>query len=110
MRFQVPQFIETENKIVGPFSVRQFAYIGSGGLLIFVFRYIFTTFTYFVMASIIVGAIALGLAFAKIDGIPLPNFLFRATMFGLGIKKYIFTKEQPGREDLTDIERVEIKH
>ena len=29
MQYQVPQFIETEDKVVGPFSLRQFAYVGA---------------------------------------------------------------------------------
>ncbi len=32
MRFQVPQFIETETKIVGPFTLKQFLYIALGSL------------------------------------------------------------------------------
>lgn len=31
MRFEVPQFIEIEDKIFGPFTWRQFLYLGGGG-------------------------------------------------------------------------------
>ena len=30
MKFQVPQFIETEEKIIGPFTVKQFIFIAIG--------------------------------------------------------------------------------
>ena len=31
MQFQVPQFIETEDKVVGPLTLRQFMYIAGAG-------------------------------------------------------------------------------
>ena len=30
MRFQLPQFIETETKLVGPFTLKQFIYLAGG--------------------------------------------------------------------------------
>ena len=37
MRFQVPQFIEVEDKIFGPLTLKQFIYVFGGGGLCFVF-------------------------------------------------------------------------
>ena len=36
MRFQVPQFIEVEDKIFGPFTLKQFIYMAGGCGLSFV--------------------------------------------------------------------------
>ena len=36
MQFKVPQFIDVEDKIFGPFSFKQFAYLAGGAGLIFV--------------------------------------------------------------------------
>lgn len=39
MQFQVPQYIEVEDKIVGPLSLKQFTYIaGAGGISYMIFR------------------------------------------------------------------------
>ena len=36
MRFQVPQFIEVEDKIFGPLTLKQFIYLAGAGGLVFV--------------------------------------------------------------------------
>lgn len=61
MNFQVPQFIEIEDKVIGPLSFKQFIYIaGSIGL-----AFICYTFLPIYLALIPIGAIiALGLALA----------------------------------------------
>jgi len=35
MRFELPQFIETEIKLIGPFTLKQFLWVGTGGAIIF---------------------------------------------------------------------------
>ena len=41
MRFQVPQFIEIEDKIFGPLTIKQFIYIAGGaGLCFILFRFL----------------------------------------------------------------------
>jgi len=34
MQFNVPQFIETEDKLIGPFTLKQFLYLAAGGALL----------------------------------------------------------------------------
>ena len=108
-RFQVPQFIETETKVVGPFTLKQFIYIGIGGLLIFLMRYLLTSFTLFLMAAVVIALLAVALAFYKIEDIPLPNYLYQAFLYSLGVKKYTFTKNE-SKEDITTIENIHIKN
>ncbi len=41
MRFQVPQYIEVEDKIFGPLTLKQFLYlIGSGGMAFVAYRFL----------------------------------------------------------------------
>lgn len=41
MEYQVPQFIEVEDKIFGPFTLKQFIYLaGGGGLSVALFLYV----------------------------------------------------------------------
>jgi hypothetical protein len=93
MRFQVPQFIETESKIVGPFTLRQFLYLAAGGVIIFILQYL-VSFTYLIIIGTPIAILAVALAFYKIDGIPLPQYLLMALSFLTGTKKYQFTKDQ----------------
>lgn len=63
----VPQFLDAEDKIFGPITVRQFIELMIAGMFCFVFYRIFD-FSLFVVASLVVIFIALIIAFAKING------------------------------------------
>ena len=92
MRFQVPQFIETETKIVGPFTLKQFLFLAAGGLLIFVLQFLFSL-TYLIIFGLPIALAAIALAFYKVDGLPLPQYLLRALSYLTGTKRYHFTKD-----------------
>ena len=70
----VPQFIEVEDKIIGPITVRQFIEMLVGGLFIFIFYKVFD-FALFSIASLFTGGIVIIIAFAKINGQPFHYFL-----------------------------------
>ncbi|TSC95822.1 MAG: Uncharacterized protein Athens101426_593 [Parcubacteria group bacterium Athens1014_26] len=80
MQFQVPQFIETEDKIIGPLTLKQFLYIGAGAGLIFIAFYLFNTFLWLIF-SVFVASLAAALAFIRINGRPLPSVLMAAIYF-----------------------------
>jgi hypothetical protein len=92
MRFQVPQFIETESKIVGPFTLKQFLYLAAGAVIIFILQYVLS-FTYLIIVGIPVAVLAVALAFYRVDGVPFPKYLLMALSFAAGTKKYIFSKD-----------------
>jgi hypothetical protein len=93
MRFQVPQFIETESKIVGPFTLKQFLYLAAGAVIIFILQYVLS-FTYLIIVGTPIAILAVALAFYKVDGIPLPEYLLLALSFLTGTKKYVFYKDE----------------
>lgn len=104
MRFQVPQFIETQTKLIGPFTLYQFLWLGGGGVLIFLFNFLFTGMG-FIIPSVIVGGIAIAFAFLKIEGMRLASYLGNALSFAIGSKKYLFTKKEDVNEQyLKDID------
>jgi small-conductance mechanosensitive channel len=73
-QFTVPQFIDVEDKIFGPITVRQFLILIVAGLILFmVFRFADTAL--FVLCSIVIGGFALVLAFVKINGQAFHYFL-----------------------------------
>ena len=80
MRYQVPQFIEIEDKIVGPFTIKQFIYIVGGlGLSFILYRFL----TIYIAGVLIIGveALSLSLAFYKINNKPFIDFLESAFIF-----------------------------
>ncbi len=92
-QYQIPQFIETESKIVGPFTFKQFIYLASGAVVIFLLQYVLSGSLLFTIA-IVIAALAAGLAFFKIDGVPLPQYILMAFGFALGTKRYIYQTDQ----------------
>ena len=93
MRFQVPQFIETETKIVGPLTWKQFIWVAMGvGLLLMFVR--FLTGFWLVFVSIIVIAVFGALAFLRLEEMTLIEYLMKALSYALGPKKYLFKKEE----------------
>ncbi len=92
MQYQVPQFIEFEDKIVGPLTLRQFGYLAAGGALCFVF---FMTLrqTFAIMLSVPVAALAMSLAFLKIKGMPLPKYLTALIGFSLRPQLYLWKRK-----------------
>ena len=70
MRFQVPQFIEIEDKIFGPLTLKQFIYLAGGGGISFV---IYSIIPYIIVALFFIVPVmifSVALAFYKINGKP----------------------------------------
>ena len=79
---------------MGPFTLKQFLWIGGGAVLLFI---IFQLNLPFFLVSLIatpVVASAVAMAFLKVDGMPLPTYLLRAFNFMTGPKRYYFKKKE----------------
>lgn len=66
-QFQVPQFIDVEDKLFGPFTIKQFVYVAGGGGMIYLYVQLLPTAIAFILA-LPTGALALALAFRKVNG------------------------------------------
>lgn len=73
-QFTVPQFIDVEDKIIGPITARQFIIMLAGFLLMGVFYKIFD-FSLFVAASALIIVVTGVFAFIKINGRPFHFFV-----------------------------------
>ncbi len=74
MLFEVPQFIEVEDKIFGPLTWRQFLYIG-GGVGMGVVLFFTTPFIIFLILGLPLAILAGALAFYPINSRPFSFFL-----------------------------------
>lgn len=101
IKFQVPQFIETETKLIGPLTLKQFLWLASGGSLIFLMFLTMNQFIFFI-AAFPVGAFFTALAFVKINETPLMNYVLYGLTYLANPKQYIFKKEEAG-QDLREI-------
>lgn len=95
MRFEVPQFIEIEDKIIGPLTWKQFIYVAGGGGLVAVL-FFFTPFFVFVLLGLPIGAFTFALGFYPINNRPFPLFLESAVRYFKGGKLYLWRKSGTG--------------
>lgn len=80
MRFQVPQFVDIEDKIIGPFTLKQFfIYLGIGLLLVPLFI-VFDISLFITMALPLVG-VAVAFAHVRIHGKTLFSVITNAVTF-----------------------------
>jgi len=93
MQFQVPQFIETEDKVVGPFTLRQFMFVGGAGVASAILYFTVATWLWFLLTIILLGG-AVGVAFVKVAGRPLGNVIFSALGFYWNPQTYIWKSEE----------------
>lgn len=69
MEYQVPQFIEVEDRIIGPLTLKQFIYL-SGGVGICVLFFLKLPLIFAVLLSAPFAGLAGALAFYKVNGKP----------------------------------------
>jgi hypothetical protein len=73
-QFVVPQFIDVEDKVIGPITVRQFIIILVGGGASFI-AYRLSDFTLFLIEFVIIVALTVGIAFLRVNGRPIHYFI-----------------------------------
>ncbi len=93
MRFEVPQFIEVEDKVVGPLTWRQFIYL-AGGIGICTILYFSLPFLVFIIFGLPFGALAGFLAFHRVNNRPFSAFLESFVHYARNSKLYLWRKEQ----------------
>jgi len=96
MKYELPQFINIEDKIFGPFTFRQFVYLAGGAGASYVLWKLLPS----VMAVVIILpiiALALALAFYKVNGRPFIDMLQAAVGHAFKSKFYLWQHKQlPG--------------
>jgi len=103
MQFHVPQFIEEEDKIFGPLTLKQFIYIvGSVGAGI-VFWSIFPP-VIAIFFAIPVNGLAIVLAFYPVNNRPFSYILEFAVKYFMADKLYLWRKEKKKTSTLEEIE------
>ncbi len=98
MRFQVPQFIEVEDKIFGQLTLKQFIYLAGGGGLSFLIYTIIGNFLIALIPIIVIMAFVLALAFYKFNNRPFIDMVESAFKYWVNGKLFIWKKEDKPRQ------------
>lgn len=93
MQFEVPQFIEIEDKIFGPLTWRQFLYVGGGGAMAVVLFFM-APFYIFILIGLPVGVLAGALAFFPINNRPFSYFLEAMYNYTRKQKLYLWRQQR----------------
>ncbi len=93
MEYQVPQFIEVEDRIFGPLTWKQFIFMGGGiGLAVIIFLYL--PFFFAAILALPVLALAAALSFYKVNNRSFVDILGAGFAFYTQDRLYLWKKEQ----------------
>jgi len=99
MQYEVPQYIEEEAKIAGPFNIRQFFTLFGGVLICFVFFSMFKVGTAAVLSVIVLGGTT-ALMLMKYNGRKLSDIAVAAIKHIWIPKTYVWHKDQIKSQDI----------
>jgi len=96
MQYQVPQFIEVEDKIFGPLTLKQFIYIaGAGGVCLIFFTLLPLYLTIILGAPVVI--LGLALAFYEVNGRPFIVAVEHGFSYFFGAKLYLWKQQPPNK-------------
>ncbi|MBU1046330.1 PrgI family protein [Patescibacteria group bacterium] len=105
MQFQVPQFIEVEDKIFGPLTFKQFIYLAGGAGISFTLYVLLPSFISYILIAAVIG-LSLALAFYTVNNKPFIGVLESAFKYWWSHKLYIWKKEPKKREEKKEMDIV----
>lgn len=115
MQFKVPQFLDIEDKIFGPFTFKEFVYLAGGAGLCFVL-YRLLGFLLGAIPIIAVASLSIALARYRPNNKPFINMLEAGFNYLLQDKLYIWKRrKKTGGKNVTiapekNIERASLEH
>jgi len=93
MQFKVPQFLEIEDKIFGPFTFKQFVYLAGGAGLCYVI-YKLLGLLLGAIPILAIAAIALALTFYRPNNKPLVDMIEAGFKYTMQNKLYIWKRRK----------------
>ena len=93
MQFKVPQFLEIEDKIFGPFTFREFVYLAGGAGLCFVF-YKLLGFYLGILPILAMAGFSLALTFYRPNNKPFIYMIEAGFKYTLQDKLYIWKRQK----------------
>ena len=92
-QYQVPQFIETEAKIIGPLTLKQFLWLAAAGATIFILYFLIPIRWIWVLLTVFVAGSAISLALVRINGRSLISFVGNFFSFVFKPRFFLWNKE-----------------
>lgn len=94
-QFNVPQFVEIEDKIIGPLTLRQFLVIVAGGIVVLFFWALFKYGVIFWFLAVPTALLTLFIALGSLNGRPVLSHVFPLISYISAPKRRLFHREAP---------------
>lgn len=108
MQFKVPQFIDVEDKLFGPLTFKEFAYLAGGAGLVYVIYELLPIY-FAAPLMLVAGGFALALTFYKVNSKPFIYYVQAGITYGLRSKLYVWkqhlSKPDVKKEEVTAQEK-----
>lgn len=92
-QYSTPQFIDREQKVLGPLTIRQVVLFGAVALILFML-YFYVHLYILIGAAVVLISGALIIAFIKVNGRPLSSFLFSFLGYFTTSRRYTWRKTE----------------
>jgi len=102
MQFKVPQFLDIEDTIFGPFTFREFIYLTGGGGICFVL-YKLLGLAWGAIPILLVAGLAAALTFYRPNGKPLINMIEAGANYMVQSKLYIWKRRKISKKGQSGI-------
>ena len=97
MKFQVPQYVDLEDKLAFRLTLRQLGWFALGGFLLFIAWVSFNKIVFWISFPLIT-ALAAAFAFYRPGGLPLFTFLWYGFLYFMKPKRLFWDKKEYGSE------------
>lgn len=97
MQFKVPQFIDVEDKLFGPFTFKEFLYLAGGAGLSYIAGKFLPTLLAIVAVPVIIG-FALALTFYKYNDKPFMDLVEHSLSFYTRARLYLWHKKEVSKD------------
>lgn len=91
MRFQVPQFVDIEDKIIGPLTIKQFSFYLIAAMIIGIL-YVMVSLGVLIVLALPIAGVALLFAHARFYGQPFGQVLLNGINYAMGSKLYLWRR------------------
>ncbi len=93
MQYQVPQFIEIEDKILSFVTVKQFVYSFIVAMAIMILYFVLNL-TLWIIVAVVVGGVAAGLIFIQYNGRPLSALMVSMFFYFWRPRQYVWKRKE----------------
>ncbi|MEI6352993.1 MAG: PrgI family protein [Candidatus Nomurabacteria bacterium] len=101
MQFRIPQFLDIEDRVFGPFTFKQFGYILGAAGFAYIFWKLIPNAILSILFILIFSGTFLALAFVKINTRPFADVLESAYKYALGNKTFVWQKTEIKKEEVS---------